>query len=364
MAAYIADRVQGRDNNFNLIRIAAALGVMVSHAIPLTLGEQAMEPLTELTGRSLGRHAVAVFFVISGFLIARSFERRPSHVHWLSARALRLIPGLFVALCASAFILGPFASTMPLRAYFAAPGTWSYVPANVLLFPIQYGLPGVFEGVPFPVAVNGSLWTLSYEVLCYGGVFIAGTMGIMTRKRTFLLLALAFFLPAYAFRDGLGEMLGGRFPRLMALSYPFIIGMGMYIFRTKIPLDWRLAAGLWVVVLATSAAFPPATFPFEATFELALGYSTFWFAYVPKGALLKFNALGDYSYGAYIYAFPAQQLAVWLIPCQTVLTNLAISLPVTLFLAILSWRYVEKPCLAMTRPLSDRIVAMRSPRPA
>ncbi len=82
----LKDVCEGRDNNLNLIRMIAAVGVLVSHAWPLSLGPGTPEPLSAAVGQSLGSLSVLVFFVISGFLIPRSFERQPTLANWLRAR--------------------------------------------------------------------------------------------------------------------------------------------------------------------------------------------------------------------------------------------------------------------------------------
>lgn len=51
----------GRDNNFNLLRVTAALLVLFSHCFPLTLGTGNTDPLGHLIGRSLGEVAVDIF---------------------------------------------------------------------------------------------------------------------------------------------------------------------------------------------------------------------------------------------------------------------------------------------------------------
>src|SRR5262245_2477016 len=43
-----------RKNNFNLLRIAAAIAVLFSHAYPLSHGPDAPEPLARTIGASLG----------------------------------------------------------------------------------------------------------------------------------------------------------------------------------------------------------------------------------------------------------------------------------------------------------------------
>src|SRR3954470_4869077 len=78
-----ADR--GRDNNFNLIRLLAALAVLVAHSWPLTLGRRVPDPLAASIGLGLGGIAVDVFFVTSGFLVAASLLRRGNLLDFLVA---------------------------------------------------------------------------------------------------------------------------------------------------------------------------------------------------------------------------------------------------------------------------------------
>lgn len=83
----------------------------------------------------------------------------------------------------------------------------------------------------------------------------------------------------------------------------------------------------------------------EPAMAVALGYSAFWLAYVPRGPILSYNRLGDYSYGVYIYAFPVQGLAVWMFGAMTAIQNILIALPVTVLCAVVSWHFIEAPAL-------------------
>lgn len=129
----LSDVSEGRDNNLNLIRICAALAVLVSHAWPLSLGLGTVQPLQAATGFALGSLGLFVFFAISGFLIARSYDRQPTLAFWVASRVLRLFPALAAVLVLTAFALGPLVTKLPLDAYFADPATWSYVPRNIVL---------------------------------------------------------------------------------------------------------------------------------------------------------------------------------------------------------------------------------------
>jgi peptidoglycan/LPS O-acetylase OafA/YrhL len=143
-ARRLGECCEGRDNNLILIRILAALAVQVFHAWSLTLVTDAMQPLFAATGSALGTQAVYVFFAISGFLVTRSFVRHPTRGGWITARTLRIFPGLAVALVVTALVAGRFLSALPPDVYPRAPKTWSYVPRGLSLAWRQAGLPGVF----------------------------------------------------------------------------------------------------------------------------------------------------------------------------------------------------------------------------
>jgi peptidoglycan/LPS O-acetylase OafA/YrhL len=108
---------------------------------------------------------VYIFFIISGYLITKSWLRAARLAHYLRNRLLRILPGLFAVVLFSVFTLGPVASTLSTAHHFDDDGTWRYL-LNMALRPV-YVLPGVFEVLPHPRSVNGSLWTLPVEFFCY-----------------------------------------------------------------------------------------------------------------------------------------------------------------------------------------------------
>ena len=137
-----------RDNNFNLLRMVAAGAVLVSHAYPISLGIGAVEPLARALSMSLGTLAVVTFFIISGFFISQSFEKRSSLLTFCVARVLRIYPGLLMVLLFTVLVVGPIFTQLTMRAYFTDVGTTSYIPHNLSLKWLQYELPGVFIEIP------------------------------------------------------------------------------------------------------------------------------------------------------------------------------------------------------------------------
>lgn len=341
IAVTVEEVCSGRDNNFNLIRMLAAAGVLVSHAFPIASGPGTLQPFEAATGFTLGWICVAIFFAISGFLITRSFDRKPHIESWLAARIMRLFPGLLVVSILIALLYGPAFTTLALADYFRSPATYLYVPRNVTLVSLQYGLPGVFVTNPYPLAINGSLWTLVHEVGCYFGVFLAGVLGLLASRRMFAGVLVLYFAAYLTMAlPGVAETIHPKIFALRSLSFPFAVGMAFYVWREQIRLSYAVAVGLAVV-----AALLRPTLLFAPAFMIAIAYAIFVLAYRPGGFLRRYNALGDYSYGIYIYAFPVQQALVAALGPMSPAENILMAFPITLLIAIASWTLVEKPSL-------------------
>jgi peptidoglycan/LPS O-acetylase OafA/YrhL len=341
------DRAAGRDNNFNLCRMLAATAVLVSHAYALSLGGSSSEPLANTLGMSLGELAVIGFFVISGFFISQSFERKRSFMDFWIARVLRIYPGLIAVLLLSVFLLGPSLTSWSTGNYFFDSATFTYLPYNLSLRFLQWGLPGVFENNPYPSVINGSLWTLFYEVACYGLVALVGVLGISTRRFYFVAFLVVYSIGYFFLKIVAYEVLQrhGMLLIFHQLTLPFVTGMALYHFRSLIPFN---GIGCALATVAAFAAFRGAWF--REVFILSLCYFLFAFGFLSFATLKFYNRIGDYSYGMYIYAFPIEQTAIAYWPGISALELIAVSFPITLLFSMLSWHMLEKPMLAM-RPI-------------
>ena len=92
-----------QQNNLNLIRLVASLQVAVGHVFG-AYGYQDYW-LLQILGAFPG---VPIFFCISGFLIAKSYENANTfdqNIKFYKKRLFRIFPGLFIATCASIFLL-------------------------------------------------------------------------------------------------------------------------------------------------------------------------------------------------------------------------------------------------------------------
>ena len=104
---------------------------------------------------------------------------------------------------------------------------------------------------------------------------------------------------------------------------------------------------MFLIALLSSAIINK--YAFLVVYELTIAYVVFYIAYIPSGRIKKYNLVGDYSYGVYIYAFPVQQTVAALVPGVSVFSMMLISASATLILGVLSWHLLERHALGLKR---------------
>jgi peptidoglycan/LPS O-acetylase OafA/YrhL len=343
---FLGDLSKDRNNNLKLIRFIAATMVMIAHSYVLTGRSELQDPMYELVGVGSAFVAVNSFFVLSGFLVARSFERSRTFLDYFESRFLRIFPGLFVSLLFCSLVMGGLATSWPLDKYFSDSAVWKFLAVNSTLIidkvQLRYFLPGVFANNPYPRTINGSLWTLPYEVWLYVLLGGLGLVGILKRRwvmNSLFVLSLAFCLI-------IGSLAGGdifymKLHNLERFCICFLTGTVFYCNRAIIPLSIFIVIGL----IALTAIFG-GTGLYNIPFILTLSYLIFWLAYIPSGRIRLYNKAGDFSYGVYIYGFPVQQSVVALFGIMEPILFFSCAFAITLACAIPSWHFIEKPALA------------------
>ena len=341
----VAERVGDRCNNFALIRFAAASLVVFSHSFALS-GHGKAEPLAQLIGiMDFATAAVISFFIMSGFLIVRSASLAKCVLNYVRARILRIWPGLVFTAFFSAFVIGPLSTELSMVAYFSSGKTWLYA-ILVSFFDVGRLLPEVFVGNPIPHGVNGSLWTLQVEVWLYGIVGLLMLFGTIRSRLAFNLLvfsAITLYLVApEAVLQWIPRHDEYMTPRLVGC---FILGACLYVNAPYIPL--HPLAG---VVISLTAALAVNTRLFDPLFYIAFGYWIIFLALYSPLHVRRWNANTDYSYGIYIFAFPIQQLvASWLGAAANPFVFFALTYPLALAMAVVSWRLIESRALKLKK---------------
>jgi peptidoglycan/LPS O-acetylase OafA/YrhL len=349
-------KTAGRDNNFNLLRVVAALSVLVSHSYALALGNAELEPFKTSLGTSLGEMAVDVFFIVSGFLICGSLFSRQDPIRFVTARCLRIYPLLVVVVLISALVLGPLMTTLEPAAYFANKLTWIYIEKNGIAEMGQGHLPGVFLNTPYGPVVNGSLWTLHYELMMYCLIFVFWmivrylALSSVFTGRLLILLVAAGFLSRVILSQHIHAQHPGfdNFSKLFAV---FFIGAAVWFYRQVVALKTVYAVG--AMALLVSSAYSKASF--SIIFPFAACYLILFFAFRVRGIISRYNRFGDYSYGVYVFAFPVQQTIVAFLPGIGVARLIFFSSVVTIPLSVLSWIFIESKALSFVPATSSRL---------
>lgn len=343
----LSNFTQGKDNNFNLIRMIAALAVLVTHSFVLAIGTSDAEPFKQSLGMTMGSIAVDIFFVTSGFLVTASLLIRQNTIEFFWARILRIAPALLIMLILTVFGLGAYFTSLPLSSYISDSKTYVYfLKCATLITGVSYQLPGVFDGNPYKSAINGSLWSLPFEVKMYAilaVVWVALRVTQCDRIRTIKVAILAGACIA-----GSLVIVGHFYPpakgEFTNLFYLFFSGAAFYVLKQYIVLSRWI---FWLFSIALLSSALANTDAFFVVYKLTIAYVLLFIAYIPSGWIRKYNRLGDYSYGVYIYAFPVQQSVAALIPGVSVLSMIMISAATTIFLAVLSWHIIEQRALGL-----------------
>jgi peptidoglycan/LPS O-acetylase OafA/YrhL len=347
----VADIASPGTNSFGLVRLVAALAVIVSHGYVVTHGMHAMEPLESLTGYPLGAHAVHVFFTVSGMLVAASYERSPGLARFALARILRIYPALlFASLGIFLFAALFLSNAAPFQILSAAGG--GYFAKILIALSGSSEIAGVFPNTPVPLGVDVPLWTLKYEVMCY--ISLAVLMWLPRHaaglKPVWLSVGAVTIAGAWMLR-GIAYDDAHLVDHVARFSFAFWIGVLAWQLRGKIPVNSALLFALFCLSGASIALGLPVTLHLIV---LLSGYAALFAGRFHYGALTAFTDRNDLSYGSYIIAWPVQQALVQTFPGITPLGNAFAAAFIVLPLAFLSWRKVEKPALR----LKDKYTAL------
>jgi peptidoglycan/LPS O-acetylase OafA/YrhL len=332
----------GAGNNFNLLRLALASLVMLSHSFELIDGNRSRELLTRAFHTiSFGELAVDGFFLLSGYLIVGSYIRRPHALRFLQHRVLRIYPGFLVCLAVCALTVAPIGAG---PGYFAAFDGWAFV-RGALVLDVQ-GIPPTFTALAVH-AVNGSLWSLGPEFQCYLLALTCGLLGAYRRPWLWIAVGLAF-ATLYSLHAAHIELtvFGKRhdFYRLVyRLGMFFVAGGYLGLQGSRIRYSALGALGC-CAALILCLRHPQLA---EPGFALFGGYVLLWLAQRQSTWLEAARRLPDFSYGTYLYGWPIQQLLLLALGTMHPLLLFVLSVPLAWLTGLASWYGVERPCLAL-----------------
>ena len=337
-------KVSHGDNAFDLMRLLLAVLVVYTHG--RLLGGFREDWISRVIKHQTdpGNAAVLGFFGISGFLVSQSYCSAPKWETFLKRRALRILPGFYLALFFSAFVAAPLLSNINLPGqdawHFRNAAT--FVERNAFLRIQAWTVGGETQGLPYNESINGALWSLFPEVCCYLLILGLGLAGVLARRR-YELLGIAALL----FVTNFGICLSPKVPVPLLPSFlvlssntpfflAFAVGTSVHSFRTSIDLGRHgaVVTGLLCVAILKFggwAIFGPVLLPL---FILQLAHC------------FRFRLSADLSYGIYVLHFPCEQLlAAWNVQRHGFAIFIFCSALATTACATVSWFLVERPAL-------------------
>jgi peptidoglycan/LPS O-acetylase OafA/YrhL len=355
MSQNIAYRDLLKANSFGFMRLVLASTVVFQHALALTAHESETR-FGFLRGADLGTVGVAGFFAVSGFLLMGSANRLGSK-DFFRHRLFRLLPGLWFALIVVSFVLVPFAAYVSINSvsfyFFQGDGSsFDFALSNSLLFVLQDSIGTVFSENPYPLAVNGALWTLAPEFICYMGLLL---IAVSTKRRT------RFQLPLLSFALAVGSLLWtiaevsttwavkDIVSPALILGIAFTTGAIIAQLLERYPrrppmIPTFVALVIWISV----GAGGPISVILLSVLVVSLGLA------ITNQSLTKIGRNTDLSYGIYLFHFPVIQTVIsataisWSLMLSIALLP-AIAIAVSSALAFVSWKTIEKPAIHYSR---------------
>ena len=340
-----------KDNNFNFLRLTLASLVLLAHSFELVDGNRHREILTKIFHTiSFGDLAVDGFFLLSGYMIIKSWMNDSSLKRFLLKRIARIYPGFIVATLLSILLFAPMGASN-INLYFKSINyIQNLIYAILLKAPPT---PEIFKATYYPVA-NAAMWTLSYELRCYITVALLGICGINKRKQVWLLILaiLTTLMVIYPYFNINSKAdfpvlfnIIGDFWEITRLLFHFSLGVCLYLYREKISYK-----GNWAII-SLCLLFYCLFYQNIATISLGFlgGYCMFYFAFCKLNFLKIFQRVPDISYGLYLYGWPTQKVLLWYYPLLHPWALFFSALVVSSIFGFLSWELIELPSLKLLK---------------
>ena len=321
-----------RSNNLNLVKFIAALFVIISHAYPLCKGAEYNDILSDLSRNSIafGSLAVAIFFMSSGFFVTKSLLKSKDSKKYLHNRFIRIFPPLWFTLLVCIVVCGLFFSTYSLGKYFLSSDFFKYC-LNFILIPI-HNLPGVFMNNIYPGVVNGPLWTLPIEFVCYLVLLLAYKLNLVNKK-SYKYVALLFIVAFVGI-----NLIPLSIKGYIQPCFLFFWGSFYWIYRDKITMKntYFLISLVAFVLLIVLGYGHVASFLF-------VPYLTLYIAFCLPQCNNRLASLGNLSYDIYLCGWPIQQMIISLFGGSMLVgMNILISIPLSILVGYITYSLVEK----------------------
>ena len=340
-------RIDSRENAFGFLRLLFAAMVLYSHV--WFLAGPTKEPYASWLFHDAefpGGIGVKGFFVLSGFLVMRSERRLAGPRAFLWCRGLRIYPALWLCLVVTGLGFPWVEQLVRTSTVIDWSDATRYVGSNWFQPRTQPGIRGLLTHAYYGGDLNGSLWTLPYEMGCYAILAFVGGLGLTRGSARGAWIAGAALLTLYA--HDVARPLAALFFKSDGrnLGVWFVLGALAALLDASTLRRWLSPTVVTVLALAWVASWRLGGHQFVG--PVAIGALVLWASWALPIRALEERIGGDYSYGLYIYSYPVTQMLVefgagalglgWLF---------VLSLVITFAFAVASWHLIERRALRM-----------------
>lgn len=310
-----------KNNSFGLLSMIMAIMIIYYHCYYLFYGPSPdnLDFFSNLfVSEDTGGIVVAMFFIISGFMIATSIKNSKNIKSFLLKRVKRIFPPLILVVAVCTFVVAPVLSELPKEKFIVQPNLYiNYFLDNILIIKnSNYGIPTVLLDNPYPYTINGSLWTIKHQFFMY--LYIIPLFLVFfkredkNRKNDFMFFFLILFVVNCLSYAGyldflfdfnmrtLGKYIGILYEskKLIRLLYYFTSGVFINLFSDKIKCDRKSVLLMIIILLLTMR-----TNLFHYSMMILLPYFT-----ILIGSSKSKIKIKDISYYIYLVGFPIQQI--------------------------------------------------------
>lgn len=339
----------------DILRGMSALAVFASHYVQQFLRPDEMGWFGAVLLLA-GVTGVAVFFVLSGFLIhmgALRERERSGQTDWAQyarRRFLRIVPAYALALLVYALASHQVHSNM------ITPATWQAFLTH--LFFVSSFVPGEYQ------SINAIFWTVVVELHFYALYPLLSR--ITQRWSPWAVFGMTWLLGMGLF-FGLSAVTQAGEVRVMwqhtapVLFWKWTLGLLLaeVAFRGHAPWLRQLLSRTWLLLPVLAGIWAGTVFWQQHSIELNYKRFVLPFFCAALVGLFLFSGLrqwrsalgewlGDISYSVYLW-HPLALAVTAALPLGSALVQLALSLGLTLLLSHLSFRFVEQPCMQLAR---------------
>ena len=329
---------------FDSLRLLAAIAVIYSHAFVIVGPARGARSLPLKITYNLAEYGVYTFFILSGFLLARSLTAKPDPISYTINRALRILPGFIFYSLVIGLLVGPLFTSAGASVYFSDIQTsgffrWGLDSLSDMTLPGLYAYAGEYSTV-----VNGSLWSLHYEALSYVLLLM---LWLLLRSCDAVAAAFACLSVAVLASPLLAVQL-----QSIAHTVPYFAGgVAMNSLHARFGVNSRGAAiSLGAFLLSALFGAP------SLAYAVFGAYLIVFIGERPSPISPLVRRVGDLSYGLYLFGWPAEQIVVQYTGTASPWLVFVASTAIAALFAGVSFHMIEKHAMKWRHPVALQVM--------